>query len=664
VGTTEGISHYRPISLQFDGSADLSDFYAWLAFEWLNLSLICYRCQKARNDAFPVTGRRAAFLATTDEVRLQERPLLIDPTRDNPSTHLYYLMSGECIAKPNSSKARTTVATFDLNDMGLLGGRRGVIRKAVAIWRAALERRHGLPDDFLQSGEFVGASRSVVARLLAESNVSLGSINDGRNFLHKLRAEFEAASDSTVRQMVEAIETITAADRARRRDIEQTPTASARPSPGRYIPMNEPNLLAPEAELKAVTIRNFRAIDDVTLRFPRMRDRKAGLPCLLLLGENAVGKSTCLAAIALALLGTRECRKLRLPLAGFARSIGRDTWDLWGDRLIETKIEFHDTPNGAEFVYDPVRRRLDGTLDQTMLVLGYGPHRYFADAQGKRTFGHADRVRSLFDPRKPLPDPTAWLSSLQGNRFNEIAKTIRTILPVGEEDELINHAAYGISVYAHGQLTPISQLSEGYRSVFALAADICRTLSDYWRSLEAARAVVLIDEIETHLHPRWKMRVMSSLRRAFPRVQFIVTSHDPLCVRGMDDGEVTVLSRNESGGVEIVRDLPQVSGMRVEQLLTSEYFGLSSTIDPETHLDFARLSEALVSSPALDIGIEAQNLISKLTVGDSAAAQIITEALQRYLREREKPTDSLLSTTRARAVNSVFQALSAMRSFK
>ena len=67
----------------------------------------------------------------------------------------------------------------------------------------------------------------------------------------------------------------------------------------------------------------------------------------------------------------------------------------------------------------------------------------------------------------------------------------------------------------------LSQLSQGYRSMIALAVDLMSYVLTHWESLEAAEGVVLIDEIGPHLHPRWQMRVVSAFREAFPRLQFI-----------------------------------------------------------------------------------------------------------------------------------------------
>ena len=77
----------------------------------------------------------------------------------------------------------------------------------------------------------------------------------------------------------------------------------------------------------------------------------------------------------------------------------------------------------------------------------------------------------------------------------------------------------------------------------------------------------------------WQVRKRAVGRR--PRIQFIVTTHDPLCLRGIVDGEVVVMRRNSEGDVISLSDLPPVTGMRIEQLLTSEHFGLGSTDDPE-----------------------------------------------------------------------------------
>lgn len=661
VDPSDGVRHFRPLSVDGDyGNEEHADHYSWLAYEWLNLFLICRICQKQRRDRFHVQGRRARFLATFDEVRAEERPLLIDPTIENPASHLSFLASGECIPKRNSAKGKVTVDLLALNDYQLVHRRFEAIETVVGAWKAALQDGADISDAVLTT-PFLGAWRDVLARTLSEFGIATLDASSRRSLARSLRDLIEKNDREGRDRMVAAIDLVRNSDRIRLAEFEREPAELERYIyPVAVLPPDE-RLRAPQAEIERVQITSFKAIDRLDIKLREARARKSGASCLMLLGENAVGKSTCLSAIALALLGTREAKKLRLTYSDLARSQARGSWDVWGREPVEVRLQLGARSKPAIFIYDPVRGGVEGSSEQSTIVLGYGPHRYFAKARGRRGTSVAHGVRSLFDSRHALPDPTDWLGGLRGRAFDEVARAIRMILPVGDDDQLVNDPRSGICVFAQGQLTPVGQLSEGYRSVFAMVADICRTLLEHWSNLEIAHGVVLVDEIETHLHPRWKMRVMSSLREAFPRVQFVVTTHDPLCVRGMDDGEVVVLARNEKGGIMTLADLPDVSGMRAEQLLTSEYFGLSSTIDLDLQLEIARLADGVVGDPALKIGIEASKLVSRLTVGDSASAQIIQEALLQYLQKREKPLDALEPNARATAVGAVFRALRSSR---
>ncbi len=65
-------------------------------------------------------------------------------------------------------------------------------------------------------------------------------------------------------------------------------------------------------------------------------------------------------------------------------------------------------------------------------------------------------------------------------------------------------------------------------------------------------------------------------------MQVIATTHDPLCLQGLNQGEVTVLRRKSGRRVFAVRDLPSSEGMTADQLLTSEHFGLESVMSRET----------------------------------------------------------------------------------
>ncbi|MER9882374.1 AAA family ATPase [Mesorhizobium sp. M0118] len=178
---------------------------------------------------------------------------------------------------------------------------------------------------------------------------------------------------------------------------------------------------------------------------------------------------------------------------------------------------------------------------------------------------------------------------------------------------------------------------------------------------------MLIDEVEAHLHPRWKIHIMKGLRTALPSMTFIVTTHDPLCLRGMRDGEVVVLSKvarqRGSGQIPVMVDsltqLPKVSALTIEQLLTSDLFSLFSTDDPETDASLARLGDYLAKAESVpDQAVRAamdairRQVVDALPVGMSEAARLVQEAVADYLVNRRnlagKPREDLRDETKRR----------------
>jgi predicted ATP-binding protein involved in virulence len=88
-----------------------------------------------------------------------------------------------------------------------------------------------------------------------------------------------------------------------------------------------------------------------------------------------------------------------------------------------------------------------------------------------------------------------------------------------------------------------TEMSDGYRNIIAMAADLtyrCYTLNSHLgiHAIEQSKGVVLIDEIDLHLHPKWQRTVVDSFKKAFPNLQFIVTSHSPFVVQSLKNKEL------------------------------------------------------------------------------------------------------------------------------
>jgi len=124
----------------------------------------------------------------------------------------------------------------------------------------------------------------------------------------------------------------------------------------------------------------------------------------------------------------------------------------------------------------------------------------------------------------------------------------------------------------------IEQLSEGYKIVIATVADLAARMAEANPNMNNpldATGVVLIDEVDLHLHPKWQRCILNDLHRIFKNVQFVVSTHSPIIVVGAAEiAQVVNLNTADNA-------LPNVSVSNVGQVLLSELFGLKSLQSPK-----------------------------------------------------------------------------------
>ncbi len=662
--------HFRPLSLAVASrhQGNHQDYYAWLAYEWLNMLVACDWCEKSKGDRFPVWGQRASYLSRFDDVREQENAVLIDPVYDDPRRHIQFLADGSCIHR--TERAAATIATFDLNRTKLVEDRAAITAECFAFLRSSKgELRYGDIDrQFALNTPHVGAALDVLRRLVVTwRGASRRDVAERSGFLRNVVREMNEARNSRRNDLLICIDEIETTDRERGPAMRQA-TAAVVVEVDEIVNVRSTLAMPPahDREIDTVQIFNFKGIDKLQISLPPGRLRSSGAPCLIILGENSTGKSTLLSAIAIALIGQSQARRLKLRKSSLISSDGIDRWNQFDAKPAKASVSFHAfSGEAASFEIDPETGGIKGSAMPSSIVLGYGPRRYFSSRHRHRPKGAAQRVRSLFDPVSIIPYPNDWLANLDGEKFDTVARALRIVFALNDEDRLVNDPEDGMCVEAAGRRIPVEWLSEGYRSIFAMVVDIFRELLDHYDSIEEAQAVVLIDEIETHLHPRWKMQVMTSLRRALPRVQFIVTTHDPLCLRGIDNDEVVVLQRTSDNKIRRLEDLPSIKGMTAEQLLTSDYFGLAMTTDPGVDLALARATSDVVfvddtGNREVQLSEATSALIGSLSIGDSQSEIVLREALERYLADREFERGSLRSDIREDAIEEIYQALASI----
>ena len=138
---------------------------------------------------------------------------------------------------------------------------------------------------------------------------------------------------------------------------------------------------------------------------------------------------------------------------------------------------------------------------------------------------------------------------------------------------------------------PLARTAYGYQTLFVWVLDLVARLFEHYPDSEnplSEPAVVLVDEIELHLHPSWQRRVLKFLDERFPRVQWVVTTHSPLVAQAAPEvgAKLAVLRRKgpgeHEGPVEIDNTPDAVRGWRVDQVLSSDLFGETSPRDEAT----------------------------------------------------------------------------------
>jgi len=149
-----------------------------------------------------------------------------------------------------------------------------------------------------------------------------------------------------------------------------------------------------------------------------------------------------------------------------------------------------------------------------------------------------------------------------------------------------------------GTAIPVRQLSDGERGTLALVLDLTRRLAQANPKLEApaaeSEAVVLIDEIDLHLHPRWQRRIVHNLSAAFPHCQFIATTHSPQVIGEVAHERIQIIadgqvySPTHSFGVDSSRVLEEIMEADPRAKEVQDLLSEASQAIGKQQLDLAR----------------------------------------------------------------------------
>ncbi len=159
--------------------------------------------------------------------------------------------------------------------------------------------------------------------------------------------------------------------------------------------------------------------------------------------------------------------------------------------------------------------------------------------------------------------------------LNAVCKAIETMVPGASDPRIELRPLRFVVSIKRGDGTPeelsVDQLSGGYRIMLALAADLARRMAQGNPHLDdplESEAVVLIDEIELHLHPSWQQRILADLARTFPNTQLIISTHSPQVLTTVKPEHIVEL-RRENRGIVAEQALTPTYGAEAGEVLST-----------------------------------------------------------------------------------------------
>lgn len=363
------------------------------------------------------------------------------------------------------------------------------------------------------------------------------------------------------------------------------------------------------AKVKLENVRGFHDARRVDLDLSRAgHDAYAGWTVLV--GHNGSGKTTLLQAIALALAGPETARGLAGDAGGWV-SAGKERagieLDLSGGQYV-----------GLTLSRDGVQ--VESTVSRAdFLCVGYGPFRRLGEGAPQ------GRLTGLF--REDATLSVSWLAKQPEVRQAAQRVLSDGLLPAGAD---------------------LAALGEGRKTLVAMVVDMMRHMHQAYGTLPlhperpaiVAPGVVLIDEIEAHLHPVWQQRVGEWLKEHFPAVQFLVSTNSPLVCQSADPrGLIHLPPEDELRAAYVVEDdlHRRVVFGSAEDVLLSDLFALDSPYSPgarQLRQELVDLELKVLDGQASQVQVARYKELQELLVSSPAARAQEIEA--RLVREKAR----------------------------
>ena len=363
-------------------------------------------------------------------------------------------------------------------------------------------------------------------------------------------------------------------------------------------------------KIKRLNITDFRGFSQVDIEPDGMST--------IFFGVNGVGKTSILRSVNLLyaniinkVVNRKELRQqYNIELEDIRH--GRPSTQIQGDFILQNDVEIAyergmerksgkrtHTKDSLEGIAESIQAAYlsDDRQENIPVFVNYGTNRLVLDIPLRIRTHHEFDVYSAYE--KAIENRIDFRTFFEWYRNQEDAENaikvekkdfgysdksleavrmaIMAMLPGFENIHITRKPRLAMVVEKDGVNLNVSQLSDGEKCVLAMFGDLAKRLSLANPNLDnplLGEGVVLIDEIELHMHPSWQRVILSVLKKTFPNIQFIITTHSPIVLSEVDDSYKIFFMSND-GKETIINDFSRLDGFDINYIL-EEFLGTKS----------------------------------------------------------------------------------------
>ena len=196
---------------------------------------------------------------------------------------------------------------------------------------------------------------------------------------------------------------------------------------------------------------------------------------------------------------------------------------------------------------------------------------------------------------------------------------------------------------------PLNTMSQGTQSIIQWLAHLVIGYSEYYdfpERIEDEPGILIVDEIDAHMHPAWQRGIIPTLTQHFPHLQIFCSTHSPLMLAGLEPGQVHLLTRDDDGGVQVSSNDFSVAGWSADQILRN-LLGVRNPTDLKTIENFDKLEELSAKEQlSQEESAELERLTSLAkTQRESGSSSTLMKELIRGIKEYQEEAPSPRTVT-------------------